>query len=164
MLFAPMTSAKRKTGVGERAGSTTMDGLKCDLFTSGNSVIAAPVAVRLSPQGSEFLCRYYDLPKIDYFPLNWRLAKLHQKKEKPSEIPWLDRKNWESFGDVGTVRLKTISWTKKQFDERDFAVPENYAHTKDMHDITYSDKSRSDMTELLQDLGFSQSEKSLKHK
>lgn len=164
MIFAPMTSPKRKTGIGEKVGSTTMDGLKCDLYTSGNSVITAPVAVKLSQQGSEFICRYYDLPKIDYFPLNWHLAKLHQKKEKPSEIPWLDRKNWESFSDVGTVRLKTVNWSKKQFDDSDFAVPEHHTLTKDIHDITYSDKSRGEMTELLEDLGFSQSEKALDQK
>lgn len=161
MLFVPMSGPRLKEKKVLQVGHSKEQGLECTIFKSDDSTVVCPDKVKLAPQISEFVCRYYDVPKMKTFPLSWFIAKKETARVEPTAMPWLDKKSWSSYRDVGMFRLKTSSWVKKKFSATDFALPENYKRTANIHDITYSKKSRGDMTELLEDLGFSQSEKEL---
>lgn len=145
-----------ETPTGERG---TLKGLNYAKYSTGpgkDNYICATSDIKVAPQVAEFIARLYNMPNTNLLPIyrstKQPFARLKRNKNAPIAA---------NLVDVGTElrtdaleKLSTISWQKTPYQPKSFAYPKGYTLVPDVVRITYSADSKSELNEMLDNIGF----------
>lgn len=125
--------------------------------TGNRSVFRATTEIAAPSFITSILSRMYEVPDTGLVPVYARTNMHHQayaaELEKSKEIfePRVETRDVR-IGPV--VKLETESAQKCLLGDGVFALPSGYTAKRDILDVTYSRKKKSEMSELLNDIGF----------
>ncbi len=153
---APTASAKPKLIEVEQ-----LRGLPCNkyLLASG-SIYWSPKDLKVAPQVSEVVARYFSTSSVMPLPVRILQAKLKisqaqakkiEERKKKSAVPWL---NFSNMAKTENERLGVdlTAWKKVPYKPSDFEYPKGYKRANDLKDVIISAAYRNDIMDLAKDL------------
>jgi hypothetical protein len=139
---------------------TVYNGFECASFLSDkeNSVVYGSKTISISPMACEFLCRYFNVPRMHEVPM---FRRIEAAKRSPlvlandNDQARLTENVLRDQRYKSRVILSTSSVKKISYKSSDFDLPKNFQHTSQAGDIGVTGAQRSQIGAALDELGFS---------
>jgi hypothetical protein len=135
------------------------DGVDCSTYLSDRegSVVYGSKMIAVSPMTCEFLCRYFNIPKMHEVPLFRRIEPTSRKviTKVVADKAWLTDGAIREQRNKSRITLTTSSIKRVAYKSSDFELPRDYHLTKDAGDIGVTGAQRSQIGAALDELGFS---------
>ncbi|MBK9206668.1 MAG: hypothetical protein IPL73_30505 [Candidatus Obscuribacter sp.] len=154
-----------KAPAGQRGNFKGLNYAKYSTGPGQDNYICATPDIKISSQVAEFIARYYNLPNTDLIPL-YRCSKQavgQNTRDNKSQMPFNSRTIVPDLRTGVVVKLSTVSWQKIPYQAKDFAYPKGYKPVPDVVRITYSADSQNQLNEMLDTIGFTESNKLTKN-
>ncbi|MDR3614963.1 MAG: hypothetical protein P4L53_15490 [Candidatus Obscuribacterales bacterium] len=135
------------------------DGIDCSTYLSDKegSVVYGSKTMAVAPMTCEFLCRYFNIPKMHEVPLFRRIEPSSRKvvPKAGADKAWLGDTAIKEQPSKTRIVLSTSSIKKIGYKSSDFELPKDYRLAKDAGDIGVTGAQRSQIGAALDELGFS---------
>jgi hypothetical protein len=141
------------------AGDVQYEGVTCSNYIEDRegSVVYGSKSIKASPRQCEFLCRYYNVPRLTQVPL-FRKVEPSSRRPPPTiaaDRLWFNNNVLRDLRDKSRIVLSTSSIKKVTYKASDFELPKNYHRIGDAGDIGINGAQRSQLGAALDELGFS---------
>jgi len=148
-------------------------GLPCTEYKYGPTKITiGDDSVVVNPRVAEFLCRFFTTPIVSQIPLMINVfhskegrerfaAQVKKESAKNKNLPWLNMPELHNFVTARSGiehRLATIDRKEIPYSAKDFELPPNMHRVSQSQTIVFSQKSKDDLRDLVNDIGFTESE------
>lgn len=148
--------------------SGTLKGLNYAKYSTGpgkDNYIYATTDIKVASQVAEFIARLYNMPNTNLLPI-YRSTKQPFASLKRNKNALIAAHPLDGATELRTdalEKLSTISWQKIPYQPKSFAYPKGYTLVPDVVRITYSADSKSELNEMLDNIGFTESNKLTKN-
>jgi hypothetical protein len=157
MLSNPMAPAARNTERLGAFGAGTINGLNYTRYAPSRQSLAAIYGaneIPVAPQGTEFICRYYNIPDTGKVPLYRYKDKGHGQTKIPTKKAlWLNMDYGRDLRGGLLVELLTKSGKKVPFNVTDFEYPHGYKRQR-ISEVAYSSKQKDTLNDVIDNMGF----------
>lgn len=135
-------------------GEILVCGLKCQRYANMQGEVQCSDQIVVDPMVVRFLNRLEGTPLVPSVPLYWCLNM------KGRSLPAQAKSNWINTGmadDLRAGRIEKIRTTickKVPYRAGDFEIPHGYKRKVDLIEVSYSRDQRSEIDEMLNNVGF----------
>jgi hypothetical protein len=139
----------------------TFNGLKFTKFVAAlgcSGITYGADEISISPEGAEFLARFYNLGYTAKVPLFHSVERVHNPKVRPKKpTQWIDTTLASDLRSGNLVCLTTKSWKKIPYRKSDFDLPVGFKRAGDIAAVTFSPDKKSEISDLVDSIGFTSS-------
>jgi hypothetical protein len=160
--WAPTGTVQRKLHV-DVMGHGKLDGLGYSFGvledTKKRYEVWQSDTIDVAPQCVEVLCRLIEIPVIDGIPLFVHPVHRGGKLKREQLLSVGAHLDTESDAAIPVV-VRTLNWKTTPFKAQDFDVPTNFRKVKQMTEVTFSRQMKNNLTDIMNDVGFSAPQRS----
>jgi hypothetical protein len=143
-------------------GPATINGVRCKKYGTGSGYLYVANDISVPSKATEFLLRFYNLPYVSAVPIY--SSTFLKGRTTISKDPLINRGITEDLRSGVRVNLSTESFRKVPYKLTDFEIPAHCKRVGSMTSVSMSGDKKSQLNEMLDNVGFMSSTGKNKHK